>query len=433
MTLPAWIHRPPRWLSVTLGVLAWAAALAAIFPIVHGYLTNPPDQRLVDLDVYRTGGLAVLRGQPLYSVLTQPPQLLPFTYPPLAAIFAAPLAMMSWPAAQVVWVAFVYVPFAVIIWYSFRPLLTRAGPWRAVLFAALFCAGAYLFPMQDEMRFGQVDAVLAALAVADCAAVKPRWPRGALVGLATAVKLVPGVFIIYLWVSGRRRAARTATLAALAWTLGAFLLLPKDSVTYWTSAIFNSGRLGDNASTENQSLRGLLLRFFLPGQAPGVLWLLIAVAIAVPGFLLARRLAREQWQIAGIAVTALLLLLISPVAWIHYFLLVVIAIGALVGDGRRIQRVLVAAGTAVFFGLTVPWWGNSLLGDTAVPRVISRLIEGSFGLAAIALMVIIARTKMTGADREPTTGDDGSPARTGGRGLVARPRQNVVGIVRSSR
>ena len=418
MTLPAWVRRPPRWLSLTLGVLAWAAALAAITPIVHGYLTNPPDQRLVDLDVYRTGGLAVLHGQPLYSVLTQPPQLLPFTYPPVAAIFAVPLAMMSWPVAQAVWVAFVYVPFAVIVWYSFRPLLRRAGPWRVVLFAALFCAGSYLFPMQDEMRFGQVDAVLAALAVADCAAVKPRWPRGALVGLATAVKLVPGVFIIYLWVSGQRRAATTATLAALAWSVGAFLLVPKDSVTYWTSAIFNSGRLGDNAGTENQSLRGLLLRFFLPGSAPGVLWVLIAVAVAVPGFLLARRLARQQWPIAGIAVTALLLVLVSPVAWIHYFLLVVPAIGALVGDGRRIRRVLTAASTAVFFGLTVPWWGNSLLSDSSVPRILSRLLEGSFGIAAVVLLVIIARTSMTGADREPIAGDDRPPGSPDGGGDV---------------
>jgi alpha-1,2-mannosyltransferase len=401
--------RPPQWLSVTLGVLAWAAALAAITPIVHGYLTSPPDQRLVDLDVYRTGGLAVLQGQPLYSVLTQPPQLLPFTYPPVAAIFAVPLAMMPWPAAQLVWVPFVYVPFAVIIGYSFRPLLRRAGPWRWVLFAALFCAGSYLFPMQDEIRFGQVDAVLAALAVADCAAVRPRWPRGALVGLATAVKLVPGVFIIYLLVSGRRRAARTAVLAALAWTAGAFLLLPRDSVTYWTSAIFNSGRLGDNAGTENQSLRGLLLRFFLPGQAPGALWVLIAVAVAVPGFLLARRLARERWEIAGIAVTALLLVLISPVAWIHYFLLVVIAIGALAGDGRRLRRVLTAAVTAVFFGLTVPWWGQSLLHDAAVPRVVSRVVEDAFGIAAAVLVVIIARTRMTGADRAPDASDDGPP------------------------
>ena len=66
--------RLPRWAVVLLSVLAWAAALAAIEPIVHGYLTNPPDQRLVDLSVYRTGGLSVLQGQPLYRVLTQPPQ-----------------------------------------------------------------------------------------------------------------------------------------------------------------------------------------------------------------------------------------------------------------------------------------------------------------------------------------------------------------------
>ena len=52
------------------------------------------------------------------------------------------------------------------------------------------------------MRFGQVDMVLLAMAVADCAARAPRWPRGALVGLATAIKLVPGVFIVYLWLSG---------------------------------------------------------------------------------------------------------------------------------------------------------------------------------------------------------------------------------------
>ena len=197
----------PPAVAVLLGVLAWAAALAAIEPIVHGYLTNPPDQRLVDLNVYRTGGLAVLQGQPLYGVLTQPPQLLPFTYPPVAAVFAVPLALVSWPAAQLVWVAFVYVPLAVIIGYAFRPLLRRAGRFWPVAFAAVFCVCAYLFPMQDEMRFGQVDAVLAAMVVADCAAARPRWPRGALIGLATAVKLVPGVFIVYLWVSGRRRAA----------------------------------------------------------------------------------------------------------------------------------------------------------------------------------------------------------------------------------
>src|SRR5450755_4746272 len=135
----------PPGVAVLLGVLAWAAALAAIEPIVHGYLTNPPDQRLADLDVYRTGGLSVLQGQPLYTVLTQPPQLLPFTYPPTAALFAVPLALLPWPAAQLVWVPLIYGPLAVVIWFAFAPLLRRAarsGRWQAVVFAAVFAGCA---------------------------------------------------------------------------------------------------------------------------------------------------------------------------------------------------------------------------------------------------------------------------------------------------
>ena len=84
------------WALMLLGVLAWIAALAALEPLVRGYLTSVPDQRLVDLNVYRTGGLSVLQGQPLYTVLTPPPQLLPFTYPPVAALFAVPLALLPW-------------------------------------------------------------------------------------------------------------------------------------------------------------------------------------------------------------------------------------------------------------------------------------------------------------------------------------------------
>src|SRR6266571_5304280 len=210
----------PRW------------AVTVLWPLVRGYLTSVPDQRMVDLNVYRTSGLSVLQGQPLYTVLTPPPQLLPFTYPPVAALFAVPLALLPWAAAQLAWVPFIYLPLAVVIWFAFAPLLRRvtAAPLRAAAFAVIFAACAYLFPMRDELRFGQVDMVLLAMALADCAARTPRWPRGALVGLATAIKLVPGVFIVYLWLSGRRRAAVTAAAAALAWTLGAWLLLPGDSV-----------------------------------------------------------------------------------------------------------------------------------------------------------------------------------------------------------
>jgi alpha-1,2-mannosyltransferase len=387
----------PPWAVTGLGVLAWIAALAAVEPLVRGYLTSVPDQRMADLNVYRTGGLSVLQGQPLYSVLTQPPQLLPFTYPPVAALFAVPLALMPWPAAQLVWVSFIYVPLAVVIWFAFAPLLRRAGRLRAVVFAVVFAACAYLFPLRDEMRFGQVDLVLLAMAVADCAARAPRWPRGALVGLATAIKLVPGVFIVYLWLSGRRRAAVTAAIAAIAWTAGAWLLLPRDSVTYWTSVIFESGRLGSNAGTSNQSLRGILLREFLPGHAPGAVWVAVAVVVAAAGFALVRRLARESREMEAIAVTALLWVLLSPVSWIHHFVVVVVVIGAILADGRSPRRVALAAGTVAFFALTIPWWGQSLLARHDVPTLAARVVQDAFGIAAVALVVIIGRLRA--ADR----------------------------------
>ena len=447
---PAWPRRAaerlaglPPWAAAALGVLAWVAALAAVAPLVRGYLTGPPDQRLVDLDVYRTGGLSVLRGQPLYTMLTQPPQLLPFTYPPAAALFAVPLAVLPWPAAQLAWVPFVYVPLAVVIWYAFAPLLRRAGRLRPAAFAIVFAACAYLFPVRDEMRFGQVDLVLLALAVADCAAREPRWPRGALVGLATAIKLVPGVFVVYLWLSGRRRAALTAALVALAVTLGAWLLLPQDSVTYWTSAIFDSGRLGPNSGTSNQSLRGLLLRAFLPWPPapaglpvglPDVIWVVVAAAVALVGFAAVRRLARPPRELAAaggqispaaggqispaaaggqismeaVAVTALVGVLVSPVSWIHHYVVVVLVIGAILADGRAPRRVALAAGTAVYFALTIPWWGQSLLGQRDVPVLAARVVQDGFGLAALVLIGVLARLRA--AARRVPAGQSGRPS-----------------------
>jgi len=400
-----WLESWPGWARVLLGVLAWAAALAAVFPLVRGYLTSLPDQRMVDLGVYRAGGLSVLRGQPLYTVVTPPPQLLPFTYPPAAALFAVPLALLSWPAAQLAWVPVIYLPLAVLTWFAFAPLLRRvpAGGPRAAALAVLFAACAYLFPMRDEIRFGQVDTVLLAMAVADCAVPltrAPRWPRGALVGLATAIKLVPGVFIVYLWLSGQRRAAVTAAAAALAWTLGAWLLLPYDSVTYWTNAIFQSGRLGSNAGTSNQSLRGILLREFLPGQAPGALWAAVAVIAVVAGFAVVRRLARGSRAAEAIAVTALLWVLLSPVSWIHHFVVVIVAIGAILADGRSPRRVAIAVATAAFFALTIPWWGQSLLSQPGVPALAARVVQDAFGIAAVALVVILAWLPAT--DRRAT-------------------------------
>jgi alpha-1,2-mannosyltransferase len=98
----------------------------------------------------------------------------------------------------------------------------------------------------------------------------------------------------------------------------------------------------------------------------------------------------------GIAVTALLGVLLSPVSWIHHFLVVVVVIGAILADGRSGRRVAIAAGTAVFFALTIPWWGQTLLGQRDVPTLVGRIGQDAFGIAALALLVILARLRDPG-------------------------------------
>jgi alpha-1,2-mannosyltransferase len=375
-------------IMITAGV---AIALAAAAPMVVPWLTNPPDQRMVDLDVYRTGGQSVLTGRPIYDVLTQPPQLLPFTYPPFAALVAVPLAMLPWPVAQWLWTAAVFVALAAAVRYAFRDLLDRAGRWAAPLTGVIVAATAYLVPLVYQIRFGQVGMFLVVACVADCVVRSPRWPRGTLIGLATAIKLVPGVFIIYLWITGRRRAAVTAALAATVVTLATFVVLPGDSADYWFGALLDGERVGANNATTNQSLYGMLLRLYLPGALTLAAWAACWAAVAYVGFRAARRASLAGAELIGVAITGLLSVLLSPVGWIHHLAWLVVVLGVLVGAARDRVRLAVAGAVWLLYAFPVPYWGVAILRHADAPplRFAGRLVQSSYGIGAVALVVLL--------------------------------------------
>ncbi|MCO6007422.1 glycosyltransferase 87 family protein [Actinoallomurus purpureus] len=379
--------------EIAMVVAGLAIVVAAVGPLALHWLTNPPDQRMVDLDVYRSGGQAVLRGAPVYDFMTQPPQLLPFTYPPFAVLLAVPLAFVPWTVAQWLWVALVLLALTITVRYAFRPLLDRFRPWAPVLTGVIVALCAYPMPLRDQIRFGQVDVFLVAMCVADCAARRPRWPRGLLIGLATAIKLVPGVFIIYFLVTGRRREAGTAVAGAAIATLGTFLVLPVDSADYWFRALFDSERLGSNTATTNQSIRGMLLRTYLPDSITAALWLACAGLIAYFGFRAARRTALEGDEIGGIAITGLVAVLISPVSWIHHLAWLVVVLGALAGSGRGRRALALAAGVWLFYVLTIPWWGITMLAHHVGPRAIGRIVQDAYGLGAVGLLLVFRRRR----------------------------------------
>ncbi|MFG1708465.1 glycosyltransferase 87 family protein [Nonomuraea sp. M3C6] len=379
-----------QWWAWAIVALVVAAAVA---PLVHTWLTNPDDQRLVDLDVYRTGGQMLLDGQPVYEFFTPAPQLLPFTYPPIAAMLAVVLAEMSWSTAQWVWTVGIFVALAVTVGFAFRQALGRQGlrkyvPW---VFAFLMVACAYLMPIRDQVRFGQVDILLVALCLADCVAKRPWWPRGFLIGLATAVKLTPGVFLIYLLVTRQWRTFFMAAFVAAVLTLLPFAVIPRDAADFWFWALLDPERLGANAATTNQSIRGMLIRLYLPELATSAIWLVIVAVVAWYGFRGARAAYKANDPVTAVALAGLMAVLLSPVAWIHHLAWVVVVLGAIVGDGRDPVRLRVAAGVWLFYVVPVPWWGVSLKAADipGVSVVLGKIVQNGFGLGALALVWLL--------------------------------------------
>ncbi|MFF0865289.1 glycosyltransferase 87 family protein [Nonomuraea sp. NPDC003560] len=371
------------WVVVALVVAAAAA------PLVHTWLTNPDDQRLVDLDVYRTGGQMLLDGRPVYDFFTPAPQLLPFTYPPVAAMLAVALAEMSWGTAQWVWTAGIFAALAVTVWFAFRQALRAYVPW---VFGLLMVACTYLMPIRDQVRFGQVDILLVALCLVDCLARRPWLPRGFLVGLATAVKLTPGVFLIYFLVTRQWRTFFMAAFVAAVLTVLPFVVIPQDASAFWFSALLDPERLGANTATTNQSIRGMLLRLYMPEPLTFVIWAVIVAAVAWYGFRAARAAYLAKDELTAVALTSLMAVLLSPVAWIHHLAWVVVVLGAIVGDGRDPVRLRVAAGVWLFYVVPVPWWGVSLIaaGIPGVSLVLGKIVQDGFGLGALVLVWLLA-------------------------------------------
>ncbi|MFG1680642.1 glycosyltransferase 87 family protein [Nonomuraea sp. NPDC049269] len=373
-----------QWWAWAVAVLVIAVAVA---PLVQQWLTNPDDQRLVDLDVYRTGGQMLLEGRPVYEFATPAPQLLPFTYPPIAAMLAVLLAKMSWDTAQWVWTAGVFVSLAIVVAYSFRGVLggvKRYAPW---VFAFLMVACAYLMPIRDQVRFGQVDILLVALCLVDCVARRPWWPRGFLIGLATAVKLTPGVFLIYLLVTRQWRTFFMAAFAAALLTLLPFLVIPHDAAGFWFSALFDPERLGANAATTNQSIRGMLIRLYMNDTVTSVLWIGLVAVVGWYGFRGARDAYQAKDPMTAVALVGLMAVLLSPVAWIHHLAWVVVVLGAIVGDGRDPVRVRVAVGVWLYYVLPIPWWGVAL--KVAGVPVLDKIVQDGFGLGALGLVWLL--------------------------------------------
>jgi alpha-1,2-mannosyltransferase len=359
------VQAAPPQTSPTSSVRRRVAAVVAVsagsvaFILLWGL-----DRNFFDLKIYMRAMDWWAAGNPLYDYV-QPDRVqgeLYFTYPPLSALLLRPFGALPLGLTIAIFTVFTAAAIALTTWWLIKPVAERRDLplWYA---AGLAIPLALLVePSRETISFGQINMVLVVLILADLLFAVPRNSRwaGVGIGLATALKLFPGIFIVYLIVTRRWRAAAVSAATAAGATLLAAAIFPGDSWRFWTVELWSTERVGRLDYTGNQSLQGMIARLVAPDQPPKLAWLLVAVAVAAFGLWRAARASREGDNVAALTLTGLVGALISPITWPHHVYWFIPALIVLIdAGGRRNYWLFGITLTVMIFGVnTFIDWGE---------------------------------------------------------------------------
>jgi hypothetical protein len=260
-------------------------------------------------------------------------------HPPGSVLLGIPFSPFSYRAAHIAWNLLSLGALAVSIAIIARTLRVADQPRTWLLVGFLILSG----PLYEQLRHGQLNLVLLLLITGVWWAgrsERPGW-AGTLLGVATAIKFLPGLLFLYFalrrqWyalVAGLASLLVTGLVTAAVLGLGAFesyldTALPQ--VEEWRGDWLNA------------SFPGLCYKLFDPGMkgrpveplvhAPLLSRCLIGVGslaiLSVVALAILRARSRRDCDVA-FGLTLVAMLLISPIAWEHYFLLLLLPLAVL--------------------------------------------------------------------------------------------------------
>ncbi|MYS35031.1 uncharacterized protein DUF2029 [Streptomyces sp. KhCrAH-43] len=288
-------------------------------------LRQPPGERLTDLETWiGENGVLHVNGS-LYDTDR-------FTGTPFAGLVLKPLTRTAEQSLGVAWTFGSLLLVAALGVVAARALPGPVGRRTALLAAPVAISLLMLsLPVRNAFHLGQVSILPVLLVLVGLFAVRGERGAGALIGVAAALQPTVLLFALLLWLTGRRRCALTAAAGFAASTALAWAAMPHDSWTYWVHHVAGAG-LGDQAdSLANQSLHGALLRLGLAGPLEIALFLALAATVCVIGLRRAVRYARDGQLLLAVAVTGCVAVAVSPTAWQHQLLWVLLAVVGRVG------------------------------------------------------------------------------------------------------
>jgi hypothetical protein len=268
------------------------------------------------------GVRAFVNGEPLYSLERINANHLgdTYKYPPFFVFLMAPIAGLYYVEAILAWHLFNFVLLlaaAVLLWrWSGQPLRS----WSTLGLIYLLLA---FKPVVDSLSSGQADILmLVSLAAALLALSTGRWAWwGAILAFPAAIKLYAGYLLIHSVAMRKWRAIATFSGAFVVLNLLALLAFGwRVHETFLFDVLPNIG--GGTAWVENQTINGFLNRLtaerigLLPDD-PGVVHMLTYLsALLFSGLTFWR--VQGMTPAAGFGLWMITLLIILPIAWMHY-------------------------------------------------------------------------------------------------------------------
>jgi alpha-1,2-mannosyltransferase len=334
VTFVAWALRvkgkPLAFVALTsaVGVALWQA-----------WKAGPPNG-LLDLQIYTNSARAWVNGGSLYDY-SDPVFRLSATYPPIGTLPFSVLTPFTADGREVLFTGVSLLALFGCVW-SVSGLAQIPKDSRVTWCAWAFTAATVTIPVWLSLRQGQINLLLWFLVLADLEALRRsrRW-AGLGIGLATAIKLIPGLFALWLALTRRWAASARALAAFLGATALGWALAPSDSRRYWTELLWESDRVGSVADGRNNSALSIVARFAETGTLRTTIWIIVCAAILAIAALRSLQASRSNDLLAVAAIVGCASAVVSPISWTHHLGFLLVALTAFVVSSKnRTQRVL---------------------------------------------------------------------------------------------
>lgn len=260
-----------------------------------------------------------------------------FRYPPFWILLLTPLGAMPYPAAVLTWQILNLVLLIVAVWLTAKTLRLNLDAKTALVI------GLLLFnydPLIYNIAIGNTNLVILVLLVGVALAwtYQRQVMAGVLLGLASAIKVTPIVFLAYfLWKKNFRLVVTALGTILAAIALGWVALGEQMSRTF--GDVLLAFGTEDNAWVGNQSWRGFLDRLFVgdeyvhaPLQDPNLdHWLYyggVALFAIITALVLWRSRRSNQFHLE-FSFGLLAYFIVAPTTWVHHLVWAIYSLVAL--------------------------------------------------------------------------------------------------------